>query len=53
MRAINIFIILVFILLNACASIEVAEVVTKTSIKVAENVSDQGFVAMRGVYAMF
>tara|TARA_B100000029_G_scaffold310949_1_gene303466 strand:+ start:41 stop:565 length:525 start_codon:yes stop_codon:yes gene_type:complete len=38
MRAINIFIF--FIFLHGCASIEVAEVVTKTSIKVAEKVAD-------------
>ena len=39
MRAINIFILLAFIFLNACSSLEVAEVLTKTSIKVAENVA--------------
>ena len=38
MRAINIFIFCIF--LHGCASIEVAEVVTKTSIKVAEKVAD-------------
>ena len=38
MRAINIFIF--FIFLHGCAGMEVAEVVTKTSIKVAEKVAD-------------